>query len=192
MKRYLAIAVLMQLLLTVPALAAGGAGGNPFEGRIYQGIAAAVVFLVLFVVLKAKAWGPILKGLQDRENKIKEDLDKAEKSAGEAANTLKEYQERLAAAQDEARQIIEKGRTDAETIAGQLKEQAQTDLDQMKQRATDEIEAAKQRALGEIYAQTATLATHVAGSIIGKELSVDDQQGLVDDALAKYKEGQDN
>ena len=143
-------------------------------------------------MLKAKAWGPILKGLQDRENKIKGDLAGAERSAQEAADTLKEYQQKLATAQDEARQIIEQGKADAEKIAAQLKEQAQSDLTQMKQRAESEIDAAKQRAISELYEETATLATQIAGRIIDKELSVKDQQKLINEALTQYKDVQDN
>ena len=77
---------LLLLTLASPAFAAGGS--NPFAGTIYQAIAAAIVFLALFFVLKTKAWGPILKGLQDRETKISNDLAEAERSAKMAQDTL--------------------------------------------------------------------------------------------------------
>ncbi len=193
MTRMIAMGSVLTALTPTLVLAAGGGEDrglvNPL---IWEMVWSLVLFVMFFIALSVLVWPKILKSLQDREGKIKGDLDSAEQAANKAEETLKEYQERLAAAADESRKIIDKGRADAEIIAAQLKEQAQTDLTQMKKRAEDEIEAAKQRALGELYAQTATLATQVAGRILGKELSVDDQKGLVDEALAQYKAGQDN
>jgi len=184
--------VLTALTPTLVLAAGGGEDRGLVNPLISEMIWSLVLFVMFFIALSVLVWPKILKSLQDREGKIKGDLDSAEQAAKKAEGTLKEYEERLAAAADESRKIIDKGRADAQIIAAQLKEQAQTDLNQMKKRAEDEIEAAKQRALGELYAQTATLATQVAGRILGKELSVDDQKGLVEEALAQYKEGQDN
>ena len=103
----------MVFLLTILAtnatlFAAGGDGekSSVFAGTIGQSIAAAIVFLVLVAVLYKKAWGPILKGLQDRESKIKADLESAEKQATEAAQTLDAYRTQLKEAQAEAASLI--------------------------------------------------------------------------------------
>jgi len=190
MKRIITFGAVLIAMAPALALAAGDRGlVNPLISEMLWSL---VLFIMFFIALSVFVWPKILKALQDREGKIKGDLDSAEKSAKEAADTLKEYQERLAAAQEEARQIIEQGKADAEKIAAQLKEQAQTDLTQMKQRAESEIDAAKQMALSELYAETATLATQIAGRIIERELSAKDQRKLIDDALAQYKNTRDN
>jgi F-type H+-transporting ATPase subunit b len=169
-------------------LAEGGA--NPFEGSLYQAGAAAFVFLTLLYVLKAKAWGPILQGLQDRENKIKGDLDQAEAAAREATEKLDQYNTQLAQAQAESARVIEQARNDAQRLASQLKDQAQTDIIAMRDRAQGEIAAAKEQAISDIYDQTATLATQVAGRILQREINVADQQQLVDESLAQLKQSQ--
>jgi len=166
------------------ALAAEG-GGNPFAGKIFQAIAAAVVFLILFYLLKAKAWGPILQGLQDRERKIKADLENAEKAAKDANQTLAQYKQQLADAQREAQSIIEKSRGDAEKVATQLKNDAQTEITSMRKRAESDITAAKEQAISEIYAQVADLSTQIAGRIIRKEITPADQQQIVRESLSE-------
>ncbi len=163
------------------------AGDNPFAGTIYQAIAAAIVFIVVLVVLKKMAWGPILTGLQDRENKIKGDLESAEKAANDAQSTLKDYEAKLAAAQEEARQIIEESRVDAQRVAAQLKDQTQSEITQMKDKATREITAAKEQALTELYTQAATMSTQIAGRILKRELNAADQQAIVDESLAQLQ-----
>ena len=78
--------------------------------------------VILFFVLTKFAWGPILKGLQDREQKIKDDLQRAQTAAHEAAASLEKYQNQLADSQAEVARIIDRGRSDAQKIATTLKE----------------------------------------------------------------------
>ncbi len=173
-------------LLLAPAPLAAETGGDEslFSGTLAQSAAAVVVFLILLVVLRKFAWGPILHGLQDRESKIRGDLERAERTAKEAAEALKEYQDKLAEAQTQATQMIEQGRADAQKIAAGLRDQAQKEIDQMRHRAESDIVAAKQKALGEIYAQAADLTTTLAGRILQREISDDDHQQLINESLS--------
>ncbi len=177
----------MTNVLCLSVLAAEGAA-NPFAGTIYQAVAAAVVFIVVLVVLKKAAWSKILLGLQDRENRIREDLETADRSAKQAQQTLSEYEQKLAAANDEVRQIIDQGRSDAAKLATQIKDDAQTQITQMRRRAETEIDAAKQQAVDEIYAQTAMLATEVAGRILKRQIDPQDQQQLVQETISELSQ----
>ncbi|MAE66365.1 MAG: ATP synthase F0 subunit B [Phycisphaeraceae bacterium] len=144
-----------------------------------------VLFVLLLLVLGKFAWPNILKGLQDRESKIRGDLERAETAARDAEARVSEYEQRLAEANEEARRIIDQGRNDAQKIATQLTDQAQSDIDQTRQRAEADLDAARQRALNEIYATTATLATEVAGQILKRQITSEDQQALVDEAIGR-------
>lgn len=173
----------MVLLFAASQAAAVGKGANPFEGRIYQAVAAAIVFIVVLVVLKKYAWGNILQGLQDREDRIRRDLTDAQTAANEADATLKQYQAKLHEAQNEAQQIINRSRQDAERIAQQIKDAAQQQITQMRQRATGDIRAAKELALNDVYRDIAELTTQVAGRILHREISDADQQQLIGESL---------
>ena len=179
------------LILLAPTLVLGAESGEHRElvdPRVPEMFWSLVLFVMFFIALSVLVWPKILKALQDRENKIKGDLDSAEQSAKTATEKLEEYEQKLALAAEESRQIINKGRADADKLAANLKEQAQTDISQMQQRAADEIDAAKQRALAELYSQTATISTQIAAQIIQKELSADDQKELIDETLSQYKD----
>jgi len=159
------------------------ASPTPFAGTIAQSIAAIIAFLVLLAILHKLAWKPILTGLQDREQKIREDLEQAERANQEAKQTLAEYEKKLAEAQEEARHIVDQSRQDAEKVAAQRKEEMQTELTNLRQRAEQDITAAKQQALSEIYTTVATLSTDVAQRILQREINTDDQQRLVQESL---------
>lgn len=163
------------------------ASPTPFAGTIAQSVAAALVFLFLVAVLYKLAWGPILSGLQDRESKIKADLENAERSSRDAAATLANYKKQLADAQVEAGRVISAARTDAEKTAAQIREQTQSEITAMKQRATADITAAKQDALNQIYTQVATISTQVASQILKRQINPADQQALVDQSLAELR-----
>ncbi len=179
----LALAGCLSLALASTAQAAGGAGANPFFGSLYQAAAAAIVFLTLFFILKAKAWGPILQGLQDREKKISDDLASAERSAQQAQDTLRQYQSKLAEAQEESRRLIEQARAEAQTLAAQLREQTHAEIDALRARAQADVAAAKDQAVAEMYALAGELATSVAGRILRREVRASDHQALIDDSL---------
>lgn len=191
MPRQLAIMFALTFTLAQPALAAAPAegGASPFAGTIYQAVAAAIVFIVVFAVLKLTAWNKMLEGIQARENKIKHDLEHAEQSALQAANTLREYQAKLAAAQEEARKIIDQSRTDAQKVAAGIERDAQMQITAMRQRAESDINAAKDAAVNDMYAQAATLATEVAGRILKRQINAEDQRQLIDESLNELRSG---
>ena len=58
-----------------------------------------ILFLILLGILGKFVWPPILRGLQEREDKIRFDLQKAEDAATQATGTLEEYKQQLAEAQ---------------------------------------------------------------------------------------------
>ncbi|MEX0653181.1 MAG: F0F1 ATP synthase subunit B [Phycisphaeraceae bacterium] len=192
MKKYLLTASLV--LLAAPAAFAAeteeAATATPFAGTIFQSAATLIVFGTLLAILYKYAWGPILTGLQDREKKIRQDLEQAEQANREAHDTLGQYKQQLADARKEAQRMIEQSRTEASRAAAQIKDEAQQEITQMRRRAEQEIGNAKEQAIADLYEQTATLATQVASQILQREINADDQRALVEQSLTKLGQTQ--
>lgn len=169
------------------AEAAEAAGGHEepglFTGDIGNVIWTVVIFLLLLAVLSKYAWRPMLDALQRREQFIRETLETARKEREEAARRLAEYQEMMARSKQEAQAILEQGRRDAEQVRQRLHQQAQSEADQMIGRAKQEITLAKQSALQDLQNVAADLSVNVASKIIQRNLSVPDQQRLVEESL---------
>lgn len=175
------------LLATAGPLWAVESEGHEQPGLLSVDVGSAVwtivLFFVLLVVLGKFAWPSILKGLQDRESKIRGDLEAAEQAAAKARQMQGEYEQQLSDAHDQVRKLIDQGRADALDIAAQLKQTAQDEIAQIRDRAESDIRSAKQQALTDIYTQTAVLATDVAGRILKRQINSGDQQQLVDEAV---------
>jgi F-type H+-transporting ATPase subunit b len=176
MTRLVALFVLMTPTL---ALAAEGGEASPFAGTIAQSIAALLVFFIVFFVLRAKAWGPILKGLNDREAKIRGDLQAAERARTEAQQALADYKAQIAGADAQIREKLATATKDAEAISTRLKMQAQQEAEDAKNRATKEIDEARKAAIVDVQNQAASIGTLVASKILKRNINEQDQADLV-------------
>ena len=144
-----------------------------------------VAFLVLFVVLAKFAFPPITKMLDERANKIRESLEKAEDTRVEAERLLEEYKVQMAEARSEATQVIEQGRKVAESMKAEILAKAKEEAEAEKTKAIAAINAEKEAAMAELRGQVADLSVAVAGKIIGSSLTKADHEALIDKYLAE-------
>jgi F-type H+-transporting ATPase subunit b len=168
-----------------PAAPAYDDPGMPFllDVNIGSAVWNLIVFLLLFGILAKFVWPPILRGLQQRDAKIRGDLDQAERANREAQATLAQYKTQLAEAQREAQKIIDESKTAAQRVSQQIKQQAETELAQMRTRAQADIAAAREQAIAEVYEQTAALATQVAAQVLKREVRPEDHEQLIQQSL---------
>jgi F-type H+-transporting ATPase subunit b len=144
-----------------------------------------VAFLILFVVLAKFAFPPITKMLDERADKIRESLEKAEDTRVEAERLLEEYKVQMAEARAEATQVIEQGRKVAESMKAEILAKAKEEAEAEKVKAIEAIKAEKNAAMAEIKGEVADLSVAVAGKIIGSSLTKADHAALIDKYLAE-------
>jgi F-type H+-transporting ATPase subunit b len=144
-----------------------------------------VSFAVLFVVMWKFALPPITKMLDERADKIKDSLEKAEETRVEAERLLNEYKEQLAEARLESNRVIEQGRKVAETMKDEIVAKANEERESILARAREEIQGEKRVALAELQASVADLSVAVAGRIIGSTLSAADHAALIEKYVAE-------
>jgi F-type H+-transporting ATPase subunit b len=142
-----------------------------------------IIFLVLLALLFKGAWGPIMDGLQKREDSIAAMIDEAKQSSEQAADQLKEYEAKLAAAGEEARGIVAQSRKDAETAGERIVAEAQQSAQRERERAVADIANAKNAALEEISDKSVDIAVQLAGRIVNRELNSQDHSQLIREAL---------
>jgi F-type H+-transporting ATPase subunit b len=156
-------------------------------GNFIPGITTLLVFLIVLAFLGLKVWPKITKGLDDRQNKILQEIRAAEESRAQAKAALAEYEKNLASAREEANQMIAKARTDAKAVAEELRNRNAAELADMKERATREIQSAKENAILELHSEAAMLASAMAGKILAREIAPGDQQRLIEESLRELQ-----
>jgi len=175
--------VLLLAVQASAALAAEGGESNLFAGDIGNAVWTLVIFLLVIVVLGKFAWGPLLGGLQQREEFIRRSLKEAKEDRETAEARLQEYEKKLTNAGAEASQIIDQGKREGESLRAGIEEKARDEANKMVERARREIELAKRSAIKDLYATSSGLATEIASRIVQRELNPQDHEKLISDSI---------
>jgi len=153
---------------------------EPHAGTIIWTI---ITFLVVLVILKSTVWKPLLAALDEREKRIQDALDSAERAHLEAQEVLIEHRQKFEQAEAEAIEIIRQARRTAEEAYQQIMEQAHADAHQTVEQARRVIETEKRAAVAELRREMGDLALQMAGALIDANLSDDRSRRLVDDMI---------
>jgi F-type H+-transporting ATPase subunit b len=153
---------------------------TPVAPVVGELIAAAVFFVILFVIIAKVALPKLNATLAAREQALAGQLTQAETTRGEADQVLADYRARLADAQSEANRIIEEGRRTGETIVADARTRAEAEAQALVTRAQADIQSERDRALGTLRAELASLSIDLASKVVGKSLDSEAQRSLVD------------
>ena len=140
-------------------------------------------FFVVLVILAWKAWRPMINALEKREAGIRGALEAAEKARQESEELTTKVEEAIRLSRYEAQQIITEARAAAENVRGELEEAAKKKADELVTKARDQIEAERERALREIRTTVVDLSLSVAGKVIERNLTTEDNKKLVEESL---------
>ena len=164
-------------------------GGNPiqFDATI---IATVLSFLLLVWFLSKKAWGPLMKMMEERRSNIEAMLAQAENERQQAEVIKREYQEEMRKARQEAQEVIAKATKVSEGLAKEILAASHEESEKIKKSALVEIERERDRAIAEVKAQVADLSVLVAEKIIRQKLDMKGQAQLIDQFIQEVGEMQ--
>lgn len=149
-----------------------------------------VVFILFVAVLGKFAWKPLVDALNERESRVRQDIAGAESARVKAEQMLAEHQQKLDAVQGEVKEILTEARRDAEKAGERIIADAQQQAEDTKNRAIAEIEQSKDLALQELFDAMAGQVATATEYVLGHGLNADDQDRLIQEALAELAGGQ--
>jgi len=138
-----------------------------------------VTFSLVLLVLWKFAWSPIIKGIDDRNSKIEDDLAESEKLRTDAEKLLKETTEKLESSKQESLDIINEGKKDADVLKNKIIEEARAESKLVKDRATGEIEQAKKKALEELDHKMADLTVAVLAKVLKTDITKEEHKKII-------------
>jgi F-type H+-transporting ATPase subunit b len=142
-----------------------------------------LTFLVLLGLLAKFAWRPLLAALDARQNAIRKSLDDAQQARQELERLNQESALILNKARAEADQIIVSSRADAERLREDMKQRARAEADAVVKNAERQIQLETARALQQIRTEAADLSVMIASKLIQRNLSKEDNERLIEEAL---------
>jgi F-type H+-transporting ATPase subunit b len=148
-----------------------------------------LAFLILLVVLWKFALPPVRNMMQQREDRIRGDLERAEEAKTEAESVLADYQRQLADARNEAGRIIEEARQSADQLRRDLAARAEGDAAQIRERAAQDVRLATERATADLQGRMAELTIELAEKVVERNLDRDTQTALIESYINSVGNG---
>ena len=150
----------------------------------WQFVVQLVAFLVFIFLLWKFAVGPIVKVLDDRQDKIRESMASAERMQAELKATQARNEEVLLDARREAQEILAVSRKNGEQLLARAREEANTQAETYLTRAQETMRQETDWAREQLRQEVADIAVLAAGRIIRKELDPRAQRQLIEETLS--------
>ena len=147
----------------------------------------AVAFVVFVGLMVWKARKPIVDGIDARAERIKAELDEAQRLREEAQKTLAEYKRKQRDAAKEAEDLLASAKHEAELLRNQAAEDLKATLARREKAALEKIAQAEAEAMDEVRDSAVDMALAAATQILGDKVSGKAATDLFKKSLAEVK-----
>ena len=161
---------------------------NLYPQLLHDAVLLAIAVFVMFLFLSYMLFNPAREMLKKRQDKVKNDIDSAEKSREDAAKLKEEYENRLREIHKEEDAILSAARQKALENETKIIDQAKAEAANIIERANHQAELEMKKAQDEIKKEIITVASMVAGKAVSEKLDIEIQDSLIDDTLKEIGE----
>jgi F-type H+-transporting ATPase subunit b len=142
-----------------------------------------VIFVILLALLYRLGYPALLKMVEERERRIQKQLEDAERANAEAQRLLEEHKKQIAAARNEAQEILAKAKTVSQKERETLLAKAREEYDALLSRARKDIDAEKEKAIQALRREAVELSIAAASRVIEANLDNEANRKLVSEFL---------
>ena len=140
-------------------------------------------FVVLLIAVFFLGYKPIKKMVAKRREKVSKMIEDAEEKQRIATEAAAKKEATILAGKEEASHIIELAKKQAEAERTAIINEAEAQAALRRKKADEEIEAAKEASKQEIREHIVDVALAASSQVLGREVSKEDNQALLDDFL---------
>jgi F-type H+-transporting ATPase subunit b len=146
-----------------------------------------LTFLVLVALLARFAWRPLMEALEQRQTAIAKSLEDARRAQQELERLQRESMQMMASARAEADAIVSRSRSDAEALREELKQKARGEAAAIVKNAERQIQLETARAVQQIRQEAVDLSVAIASKILRRQVSKEDNEGLIEETLKQVE-----
>jgi F-type H+-transporting ATPase subunit b len=146
-------------------------------------------FALLMFLLARYVIPPINRAMTARQEAIRAEFAELDEAKSEAVAAEEEFKSQIADARHEAARIREEAREQGAAIIAEMREQAQSEAARIVEHAHAQVEADRKAAVASLRTEVGTLATTLAGRIVGESLEDEARQSRVVDRFLSELEG---
>jgi F-type H+-transporting ATPase subunit b len=135
-----------------------------------------VAFAIIVFILGKYAIPPINRAMTERQNAIRKQFDDLEKARQEAKEAEDNFKSQLAEARHEAAKIREDARAQGAAIIADMRKQAHDESERILKHGRAQLVAERQQAVQQLRTEVGSMATTLAGRIVGEALEDDERR----------------
>ena len=148
----------------------------------------AVSFGILLILLKKFAFPTIFKLLEEREQKIRGNIDESIRVKQEAQELLAQYEAKLKGTLLEVHDMLEEARTQARKIIEDGRKKTETEVHRMMEDARTGIARERQEAMSEIQRAAVDLTLLATEKILERKLTESDHQRFIQEVVQEISQ----
>ncbi|MDI2091152.1 F0F1 ATP synthase subunit B [Commensalibacter oyaizuii] len=144
----------------------------------------AVAFVLFFIIFGKKVWRPLAAAMDNRSNKIRQDLEEASRLRHEAEAIYTAAQREHEAAKAEAERMLAESKEAAERIAENARKEADAAARRHEELVRLRLASAEQEAVNTVRREAADIAVKAAYEVIASVLTEEKDKPLIDRAIS--------
>ncbi len=147
-----------------------------------------IAIFFLWLIASNKLFNPVRKMLKDRQDRIAKDIEDAKTDKEEALKLRQEYEDKLKNIDKEAEQILAEARAKALKNGDEIVSNAKNEASAIIERANREAELEKEKVADEVKREMIVLSSLIAGKVVSASIDTKVQETLVDETLKEMGE----
>jgi F-type H+-transporting ATPase subunit b len=148
-----------------------------------------VNFAIIFIVLRAWVYQPMLRMLEKRKLSIARGLEDARIASEARANAEREAEELIKQAQVKANDVMREANERAESRKREIIAEAEGEISRKKEETKAEIQQERNTILAELRGEVVTLAMAAAQKLVQESLTQERQSALVKEFFSGVRAG---
>ena len=145
--------------------------------------------LTIFFVGKKYLFGPVTKIIEDRQKEIDDMYESAGKAEQEAKTMEAEYRQKLDVASETSERLVKEAVARGQAREEEILRQANAEADAIRAKASADIAQEKKKAVNEAKDEISVIAMAIAGKVVGRSITEQDNADLVDQFIDGLGDG---
>ena len=150
---------------------------------LHDAVLLAIAIFVLFTLLSYLLFNPARDLLKKREERVKDNIDSAEKAKADADALRADYENKLREINKEADEILSAARKKALESEAKIVDNAKEEAAAIIARAQKQAELEMKKAEDDIKKEIIAVASMIAGKVVSENIDLNIQDSLIEDTL---------
>lgn len=147
-----------------------------------------VTFLTMVLILKKIAWTPLIKVIDDRESKIKREMESAQKNREEMERLKNEYEKHLSEIELRARNLLSEAEHKGHQVREQILKDAETEARKLAEKTREDLVIEKERLIRELKIEAGQISIMAAEKLLRQSIDKKVQEKFVQDFIKSIEE----